>query len=154
MSSLLAAAFMAAAVQPVRGQAFQMSMEDSASWGGMIVVAVVDSIERTRTFESEAMTCLVVPFSSLRPHEDPLVPFEGIYTRLEPGIFFDEDGNQSIEWPLVTGSGYEDLVEEGDTAIVFLRTGEISPGVENRILRMEPMTSVQRIVDHIVETSE
>lgn len=131
-----------------------MSMEDVVSWGGMIVVARVDSIDRTRTFESEVMTCHVVPFSSLLPHEEPLSPFEGIYTRLEPGIFFDEDGNQSTEWPLVTGSGYEDLVTDGDTAIVFLRTREIAPEIANGILRIEPMASVRSLVDHIVETAE
>lgn len=131
-----------------------MSMEEVVSWGGMIVVARVDSIGRTRTYESEVMTCLVDPFSSLRPHEEPLSPFEGIYTKLEPAVFFDEDGNQHTEWPVVTGSGYEGSVRDGDTVIVFLLTPEIDPDVENGILRIEPTASAQALVDHLLSIAD
>ncbi|OPL19235.1 MAG: hypothetical protein AVO35_11700 [Candidatus Aegiribacteria sp. MLS_C] len=64
------------------------------------------------------------------------------YTFDVPRSYVDEDGMEVWESPMVTGSGIETAVEEGDTVIVFAYGlhSDLPAGIE--VLRMEPLDSL------------
>jgi hypothetical protein len=69
-----------------------------------------------------------------------------IYSMMLPMCAIDEEGNEIWESPLVTGSGCEFSVCEGDTVIVFTGPLGTDSTVTGSVVRMEPMDSMSEIL--------
>lgn len=63
------------------------------------------------------------------------------------------DGTEVWESPLVTGSGFETVVERGDTVIVLAGGLHSDPTTGIEVLRIEPLDSLASVID-LIEGSE
>jgi hypothetical protein len=135
-------------------QIVYMSLDDVVSWAGTIVVACVDSVEFCGCEDTWAVSFEISVLQSLYGYADPSAPMRCTYSQQVPEVFFDDEGNEITEWPLVTGSGIEMFVSQGDTIVVLLRSETASPDRFRSAIRMEPLDSLERVVNLIVETSD
>ena len=62
-----------------------------------------------------------------------------------PGHYPDASGDCIHRSPLVTGSGCENMVEPGDSAIVFIDSIGSDPSVSTGLIRMEPLSELDAL---------
>jgi len=71
--------------------------------------------------------------------------FLATYEMLYPRLFYDDEGNEVWESPIVSGSGYEMLTREGDTVIVLLDRLPDDQQQYAGVKRVEPLESLDSI---------
>jgi hypothetical protein len=149
-----AVALMLAAVSSQGSQIVCMDLDSVVSWAATIVVARVESVEFCGCEDTWAVSFEISVLQSLHGYADPSAPIRCTYSQQVPEVFIDDEGNEITEWPLVTGSGIEMFVSQGDTIVVLLRSETASPDRFGSVIRMEPLDSLESVVNLIVETSD
>lgn len=138
---ILAAAGLLAA-----SQVFYMSPEESLDFTESILLVRVESVIH---FPMDYMNRIEYYFRVLNVVSGPdslESDFFASYEMLLPRAYFDEEGNEIWESPIVSGSGYELFIEEGDTVIVFLE--RLPDGLQQYagVVRIDPADNLESIL--------
>lgn len=147
-------ALLALAAPAPASQIVHMGLDEVVSRAGTIVVARVDSAEFCGCEDTWAVSFEISVLQSLQGDADPVVPIQCVYSQAVPEAYLDDEGNMITEWPLVTGSGIEMFVSQGDTVVVLLGSAAVSPDRFQSVIRMEPLDSLESVANLIVETSD
>ncbi len=73
-----------------------------------------------------------------------------VYSMNLPGVYTNQNGEEIFRSPLLTGSGYETMVQEGDTAIVFSNL-PIDDSQQLNLIRIEHADSLESIQEMLEE---
>lgn len=133
-------------------QVVSMELDQVVSWAGTIVVARLDSVEEAGCEDTYIVTFEATVLQIVDGFIESSVPFSCSYTQLLPETWIDDEGNETTEWPLVTGSGIEMFAEQGDTVVMLLQEDTTAPDRRWSVLRMEPLDSLESVVNLIPET--
>jgi hypothetical protein len=134
-------------------QIVHMDLDDVVSWAGTILLARVESVEDAGCQDTRVAIFEIDVLEIIEGSADSSATISCSYAQFMPETYYDDDGNEITEWPLVTGSGIEMQVAPGDTVVVLLRSQMVMPGTMQSVIRMEPSDSLESIVNLILETA-
>ncbi len=138
---ILAAAGLLAATQ-----VFYMSVEESLDFTESILLV---RVEKVMNFPGNYMDRIEYYFSVLDVVSGPDSiegDFIASYEMMFPRPYYDEEGNEIWESPIVTGSGFEMFAEEGDTVIVFLDRIPDDQQQYAGVMRVSPADSLESVL--------
>jgi len=127
-------------------QVFYMSLEESLDFTETILLARVSCVIHLPMDYLDRMEYYFEVLDVVSGPDSLEGEFIATYESLFPRSYYDEEGNEIWESPIVTGSGLEMFIEEGDSVIMFLERVPDDPQQFTWIVRIEPADSLDSIL--------